>query len=67
MINNVSPTKSWVSRVPARGKSTPNLGSSINSEVRGHSFSFVKQKVNAFFAKSAINHEFRSPDRDTNK
>ena len=48
-------------------KVDPHLGSSINNEVRGPPFSFVKQMVNAFFEESFVNHEVRSPDRDTKK
>ena len=53
-----------VFRVPALGKWPPHFGSSINNEVRGPPFSFVKQMVNAFFAESFVNNGVWSPDRD---
>ena len=48
-------------------KVDPHLGSSINNNVRGPPFSFVKHMVNAFFVESCVNHKVRSPDRDTTK
>ena len=59
-------TKMRFARARSR-KVDPHLGSSINNEVRGPPFSFVKQMVNAFFAESFVNHEVRSSDRDTTK